>query len=70
MRFGSRGFREVERRFDFDNRMRDDKKEEGYRNIKPKTDITIEEARKYWDDIFSLPKEIEIDEEGNIIPIN
>ena len=57
MRFGRRGFREVERRFDFNNKIRDDKKEkERYRSIKPKTDITIEEARKYWDNIFSLPK--------------
>lgn len=36
--------------------------EEGYKNIKPQNGMTVEEADKYWDDLFS--KRIEVKEDN------
>ena len=55
-------FREVERNIEREN-LSNDKEyeydfskrigEEGFRQIKPKTNMTVDEAKAYWDDIFS-----------------
>lgn len=48
-----RGFREVrEVKPNFEVRKTDKEKEEGYKQIKPKTDITVTEAKKFWDGLF------------------
>ena len=47
-------FREIkEIKSDFETRkLVDDKKEEGFKEIKPETDITAEEARSFIDSLF------------------
>lgn len=48
MRFGR--FREVEKNIEKEKINKD--KEEGYKKIKPETDITYEEANAFWDKLF------------------
>ena len=51
-------FREVERNIEKENLTNDDYDfdkrigEEGYKEIKPETDITFEEATAFWNDVF------------------
>ena len=47
-----RGFREVERNIERE-KMNKDKKEEGYKQIKPETNITIEEAKAFVESLFA-----------------
>ena len=44
-------FREVERNIE-EERLNKKKKEEGFKKIKPETNITIEEARSFIEDLF------------------
>lgn len=47
-----RGFREI-REIKEVNETQDRKpNEEGFRKIKPETDITSDEAQKFWDEFF------------------
>ena len=43
-------FREVERNIEKEKINKN--KEEGYKKIKPETDITYEEANAFWDELF------------------
>lgn len=52
-----RGFREI--RVREVNRKEDKVAEEGYKKIKPETDITFEEAQNFWDNIFNNMSEEE-----------
>ena len=54
MRF--REFREVERNIEKE-KMNEKKKEEGFRKIKPETDITFEEAEAFWKEVFASVRE-------------
>lgn len=47
-----RFFREVEKHLDEAVAPKD--KEEGYKQIKPETDMTIEKAKNFLDDLFCL----------------
>lgn len=47
-----RGFREVERNIERE-KLNKDKKEEGYKQIKPETNITIEEAKAFIESLFA-----------------
>ena len=44
-------FREVERNIE-EERLNKEKEEEGFKKIKPETNITIEEARSFIEDLF------------------
>ena len=44
-------FREVERNIE-EEKLNKKKKEEGFKKIKPETNITIEEARSFIEDLF------------------
>lgn len=46
MRFGE--IREVKEAENF----KDKEKEEGYKKIKPETNISVEEAKSYWENVF------------------
>lgn len=46
-----RGFREVERNIEREN-LNKKKEEEGFKQIKPETDMTVEEAMNFWDNLF------------------
>ena len=52
MRF--REFREVERNIE---REKMNEKEEGFRKIKPETDMTFEEAEAFWNEVFASVRE-------------
>lgn len=52
MRF--KEFREVEKNIEKENI---NKKEENYKNIKPETDMTIEEVNNFWNEIFASARE-------------
>ena len=52
MRF--KEFREVEKNIEKENI---NKKEENYKNIKPETDMTIEEVNNFWNEIFASVRE-------------
>ena len=54
MRF--REFREVERNIERE-KMNEKKKEEGFRKIKPETDMTFEEAEAFWNEVFASVRE-------------
>lgn len=47
-------FREIkEVKDDFETRSKvDEKEEKGFMQIKPKTDMTVEEAMNFWDSVF------------------
>lgn len=45
------GFREIKNREI--KEIQKEKEEEGYKKIKPETDITVEQARAYWNDFFT-----------------
>ena len=47
-----RGFREVERNIERE-KLNKDKKEEGYKQIKPETNITFEEAKAFVESLFA-----------------
>ena len=51
-----RRFREVERNIEIE-KMNKDKKEENYKKIKPETNITFEEANRFWDNVFASMRE-------------
>ena len=49
-----RGFREIrEIKDNFETRQKENEKEEGFKKIKPETDITIEEANNFWNTVFA-----------------
>lgn len=47
-------FKEVEKNIEKENI---NKKEENYKNIKPETDMTIEEVINFWNEIFASVRE-------------
>ena len=49
-------FREVERNIERE-KLNTDKKEEGFKKIKPETNITYEEACDFWDNLFASMRE-------------
>lgn len=53
MRF--KEFREVEK--NIERELKKDKKEENYKKIKPETNITVDEARSFWDNMFASNRE-------------
>lgn len=52
-------FREVERNMESVERLSEKKAEPKFKQIKPETEITYEEACKFWDNLFSheIPEE-------------
>ena len=49
-------FREVERKIDRENvtnKFNEEKKEEGFKQIKPETDMTFEEAKDFLNSLFA-----------------
>jgi hypothetical protein len=51
-----RGFREVERNIESE-KLNKDKKEENYKQIKPETNMTVEEVKNFWNEIFASMRE-------------
>ena len=49
-------FREVERNIERE-KLNKDEEEEGFRKIKPETNITYEEANNFWDNLFESMEE-------------
>ena len=49
-------FREIERNIE-EEKLNKKKKEEGFKKIKPETDITIDEARSFVEDLFASIRE-------------
>lgn len=48
-------FREIkEIKDNFETRSKVEEKEEGFKQIKPETDITVEEARSFIDSLFGI----------------
>ena len=51
-------FREIrEIKPDYETRRRQEEKEEGFRQIKPDSNITDKEARAYWNNLFKSMEE-------------
>lgn len=48
-----RRFREVERKIDRPREIKDTKNNEAFKNIKPETDITMEECQRFFDSLFA-----------------
>jgi hypothetical protein len=48
-----RGFREVERNIEREKLNQEEEKKNRYKQIKPETDITLEEVKNFWNDIFA-----------------
>lgn len=46
-------FREVERNIEKEKLVKDKKKEEGYKQIKPETNITFKEAKAFIESLFA-----------------
>ena len=51
-----RGFREVERNIEIE-KLNKDKKEENYKQIKPETNMTVEEAKCFVNNLFASMRE-------------
>lgn len=45
-------FREVERNIEREKLVKDEKKEEGCKQIKPESDMTFEEAKRFVESLF------------------
>ena len=49
-------FREVEKNIE-NEKLNENKKEEEFKKIKPETNMTMEEAEAYWNDVFASIRE-------------
>ena len=49
-------FREVERNIE-EEKLNKKKEEEGFKKIKPETNITVDEAKNFIDDLFASVRE-------------
>ena len=51
-----RRFREVERNIEREKLNRD-KREENFKKIKPETNISVDEAKNFWNNMFASTRE-------------
>ena len=49
-------FREVEKNIE-NEKLNENKKEEEFKKIKPETNMTMEEAEAFWNDVFASIRE-------------
>ncbi len=49
-------FREVEKNIENEN-LNENKEEEEFKKIKPETNMTMEEAEAFWNDVFASIRE-------------